>query len=131
MVKARLDGTDDDLKVLVEIANRVTEQYEDMVKSVGINALYPATEELGDAKASSVWLDLGDADGNTAVNASDAAIVLQMAAEVGAGNADAQNLDVLDVNLDGEVNAADAACILIYAAQVGAEGSADWQDILK
>ena len=129
--KARLDGTDDDLKVLVEVANKALTEYDDVVEDIWLSSLFPLTEEIGKTKTSAVWLDLGDADGNTAVNASDAAIVLQMAAEVGAGNADVQNLDVLDVNLDGTVNAADAACILIYAAQVGASGSADWQDILK
>ncbi len=130
--KARLDGSDNDLKVLVEVANNVMGQYEDVVRDVSISALYPLSEDIGGFQPSSVWLDLGDTDGNTVVNVSDAAIVLQEAAQAGAGNAKAeQNLDVMDVNLDGTVNASDAACILMYAAQYGADGAADWQDILR
>ena len=66
---------------------------------------------------------LGDLDGDTTVNASDAAKVLIAAAAMGAGEASGlteAQIKAADVNGDGTVNASDAAIILIYAAAVGA-----------
>ena len=69
---------------------------------------------------------LGDLNGDTVVNASDAAQILIAAAAIGAGNdpglTDAQKT-VADVNADGSINASDAAVVLIYAAAVGAGDS--------
>ena len=66
---------------------------------------------------------LGDVNGDTIVNASDAATVLIASAAAGAGGAlgliDAQ-IKAADVNSDTTVNASDAAIILIYAAAAGA-----------
>ena len=68
----------------------------------------------------------GDVDGDTLINAKDAAAVLVSAANTGAGKgsglAKAQFSDA-DVNQDGNVNAMDAAAILTYAAAVGAGNS--------
>ena len=65
----------------------------------------------------------GDVDGDTVVNAKDAAAVLVSAANIGAGNnsglAKSQLADA-DVNHDDNVNALDAAAILTYSAAVGA-----------
>ena len=70
---------------------------------------------------------LGDLDGDTTVNASDAAKVLIASAAAGAGGelglTEAQ-IKAADVNTDNTVNASDAAIILIYAAAVGS-GQAD------
>ncbi|MBP0972879.1 MAG: leucine-rich repeat protein [Oscillospiraceae bacterium] len=66
---------------------------------------------------------LGDLDGDTTVNASDAAKVLIAAAAMGAGEASGlteAQIKAADVNGDKTVNASDAAIILIYAAAVGA-----------
>jgi hypothetical protein len=66
---------------------------------------------------------LGDLDGDTTINASDAAKVLIAAAAIGAnrdpGLTDAQK-KAADVNSDTAINATDAAIILQYAAAVGA-----------
>ncbi|MDE5565144.1 MAG: leucine-rich repeat protein [Oscillospiraceae bacterium] len=66
---------------------------------------------------------LGDVNGDDAINASDAAVVLITAAQIGAGDAvdltDKQK-SAADVNKDSKINASDAAVILMYAAAVGA-----------
>ncbi len=66
---------------------------------------------------------LGDVNDDTAINASDAAVVLIAAAQIGAGGepelTDKQK-SAADVNKDNKINASDAAIILIYAAAVGA-----------
>ncbi len=66
---------------------------------------------------------LGDVNGDTTINASDAANVLIAAAAAGAGRelglTEAQ-IRAADVNEDSTVNASDAAVILIYSAAVGA-----------
>ena len=68
---------------------------------------------------------LGDLNGDTAVNASDAADVLIAAAKLGAvddhGLTEVQAA-AADVNADGVINASDAAVILGFAAHVGAGG---------
>ena len=65
----------------------------------------------------------GDVNGDSTVNASDAAQILIAAAAIGAGNpsglTDVQ-ITVADVNHDSIVNASDAAVVLIYAAAIGA-----------
>lgn len=66
---------------------------------------------------------IGDVNGDTTINASDAANVLIAAAAAGAGRelglTEAQ-IRAADVNEDSTVNASDAAVILIYSAAVGA-----------
>lgn len=66
---------------------------------------------------------LGDLNGDTIVNASDAAQILIAAAVIGAGQdsglTEAQK-NAADVNHDSSINASDAAVILIYAAAIGA-----------
>ena len=72
---------------------------------------------------------LGDVNGDSTVNASDAAQVLIHAASVGAGKAGTlTKLRALSGNVsrDFELNATDAARILIYAAIEGAGGEADF-----
>ncbi|MBE6875360.1 MAG: hypothetical protein E7496_01325 [Ruminococcus sp.] len=64
----------------------------------------------------------GDVNADTSVNASDAANVLQHAANIGAGGNGLFNDDELkgaDVDGDGTVNSRDASQILIYAAWEG------------
>ena len=65
---------------------------------------------------------LGDLNGDNAINASDAAVVLIAAAQIGAeGTMDltAAQQKAADVNKDEKINASDAAIILMYAAAVG------------
>lgn len=68
---------------------------------------------------------LGDPNGDGAVNASDAALILMHAAKNGAGEGSlltGKPLQLADVNADSEVNASDAALVLQYAAYKGANG---------
>ena len=78
----------------------------------------PATEPTEPTES-----PLGDVNGDTTINASDAANVLIASAAAGAGGelglTEAQ-IKAADVNNDTTVNASDAAIILIYAAAVGA-----------
>ncbi|MBR3630643.1 MAG: leucine-rich repeat protein [Oscillospiraceae bacterium] len=78
----------------------------------------PATEPTEPTES-----PLGDVNGDTTINASDAATVLIAAAAAGAGRelglTEAQ-IRAADVNEDSTVNASDAAVILIYSAAVGA-----------
>lgn len=79
----------------------------------------------------SVWADIGDCNMDHAVDAQDAAMVLQIAAAMGAGETprltDAQR-DRADVNRDDVMNATDASCILRYAA---ARGSGEVQSFAE
>lgn len=70
---------------------------------------------------------LGDVNGDGAINASDAAVILIAAAKLGAADESgltAAQEAAADVNGDKLINASDAAIILQYAATVGA-GSTD------
>ncbi|MDE5564025.1 MAG: hypothetical protein K2I93_02625, partial [Oscillospiraceae bacterium] len=86
--KSRLSGndtfTDEDFAVMIEVANRVMEDYHECVETatfhghsnfnyILISDLYP------------VWRNHGDANGDQTINASDAAEVLIAAAMTGAG----------------------------------------------
>ena len=77
---------------------------------------------------------LGDLNGDSTVNASDAAVVLIAAARIGAGNDSGLTVDQLlcaDVNGDTIVNASDAAIILQYAAKIGAGGEGTLAEYLE
>ena len=88
------------------------------------------TAELKNGNASSVWTSAGDSNSDGAVDASDAANVLNIAAQNGTGaNIKATAAD--DVNADGAVNAADAAAVLCYAAAKGTGADVSWVDILR
>lgn len=71
---------------------------------------------------------IGDADGDSNVNASDAAEMLIIAAENGAGARNAVTFSN-DVNADGVTDAEDAAAVLIYAAAKGTGSFIPWEDI--
>ncbi|MCR4645943.1 MAG: leucine-rich repeat protein [Oscillospiraceae bacterium] len=77
---------------------------------------------------------LGDLNGDTTVNASDAAQVLIAAAAIGAGQdsglTEAQ-IAIADVNGDKTINASDAAIVLIYAAAIGAGQDVELTDFVK
>ncbi|MDE6656962.1 MAG: hypothetical protein K2J88_00055 [Oscillospiraceae bacterium] len=71
-------------------------------------------------------LTLGDANGDSDINASDASDVLIHSASIGAGNGGTlfdEALTSADVNGDGFVDSADASEILVYAAETGAGNS--------
>ncbi|MBR3629814.1 MAG: hypothetical protein IKN55_04990 [Oscillospiraceae bacterium] len=77
---------------------------------------------------------LGDVNGNTIVNASDAAQILIAAAKIGAGGESgltAEQMSVADVNHDSVVNASDAAIVLVFAAYIGAGGSGTLEAYLE
>lgn len=75
----------------------------------------------------------GDVNGDSVINASDAALILMDCVQYGASGTHlleggsyfvvkGEQLAAGDYNYDGEVTAADAAAILIYAAEIGANG---------
>ena len=81
----------------------------------------------------------GDANGDSIINAEDAAAVLIYAADKGAGAAPVLSDDPdlnealiaqADVNEDASVDASDAAAILLYAAAAGAGEDVTWSAIL-
>ena len=77
---------------------------------------------------------IGDLDGNDAINATDAAMVLSAAAASGAGGDSGlteEQIKAADLNADGEFDAKDAAIILQYAAYAGAGGKDTIQDFVK
>lgn len=81
----------------------------------------------------SVWDGIGDCNGDGAVNAADAAAVLEQAAASGAGDEgilDAAQQDAGNVNRDEVLNAADAGCILYYAAESGSGNLPSWGRIV-
>ncbi len=77
---------------------------------------------------------VGDVSGDAKVDASDAADLLIVLAEIGAGGenplSDAQKA-AADADGNGELNAGDAATILQYAAFIGAGGTGTLPDFLK
>ncbi|MBR3629463.1 MAG: leucine-rich repeat protein [Oscillospiraceae bacterium] len=76
----------------------------------------------------------GDVNGDSLVNASDAAQILIAAANIGAGNSSGLTIrqwSVANVNYDSTVNATDAAQVLIYAAYIGAGGTTSPTDYFK
>ncbi|MCR4645517.1 MAG: hypothetical protein K5695_08950 [Oscillospiraceae bacterium] len=79
-------------------------------------------------------LSLGNVNGDGAVNASDAAVVLIASAAMGAGRSSGLSgaqLQAADVNGDSVVNASDAAVILIYAAAAGAGSTQTLEEYLR
>ena len=71
-------------------------------------------------------ITLGDANGDSNINAADASDVLTHSASIGAGNGGTlfdEALTSADVNGDGTVDATDATEILVYAAETGAGNS--------
>ncbi len=73
----------------------------------------------------------GDVNGSKAINASDATLILQFAADSGAGlDTYAVNdfKTAADVNGDGNINSVDASVILTYAAACGAGIDAELKD---
>ncbi|MBE6848867.1 MAG: hypothetical protein E7502_03050 [Ruminococcus sp.] len=70
----------------------------------------------------SVWEGFGDCSGDGAVNAQDAARILQIAAHLGANRQpqlSEQEREYADFNRDGSINATDAGTLLRYAAGYG------------
>ena len=76
---------------------------------------------------------LGDLDGNDAINATDAAMVLSAAAAVGAGvdsGLTEEQMKAADVDGNGSFDASDASYILAYAAYTGAGGADSLDEFL-
>lgn len=77
---------------------------------------------------------LADVNGDTKINAEDAANVLQDAAELGAGMKGAlsrMQRSYADLNGDGLINAQDAALMLQYSAYAGAGGNDSLENFLN
>lgn len=77
---------------------------------------------------------LGDLDGNDAINATDAAMVLSAAAAVGAGvdsGLTEEQMKAADVDGNGSFDASDASYILAYAAYTGAGGADSLDEFLE
>lgn len=83
--------------------------------------------------AQSAWDGIGDTNGNAEVDASDASMILEYAAQAGtsAVTASSVNAVMADVNADGVVNALDASLILTYSAQKGAGENISLHDVCR
>ena len=79
--------------------------------------------------AVSAWDGIGDVDCNTAIDATDAAVILKTASAAGSGT-QIETTTTADVNADGELNALDAALVLQYAAYAGAGGELSFEEYL-
>ncbi|MBE6849307.1 MAG: hypothetical protein E7502_05305 [Ruminococcus sp.] len=115
-----------------DFCEEILEKYPDIIESMGQLIKYNSTSNDNAASyaASSVWTSAGDSNSDGAVDASDAANVLNIAAQNGTGAAiKATAAD--DVNADGAVNANDAAAVLCYAAAKGTGADVSWVDILR
>ena len=82
---------------------------------------------------SSAWDGIGDTNGNAEVDASDASMILEYAAQTGtsAVTDSSVNAVMADVNTDGVVNALDASLVLAYSAQKGAGENISLYDICR
>jgi len=114
-----------------EIAKNLQNTYSDVIqKASAVCAVEETSYKASNCSASSVWTSAGDSNSDGAVDASDAANVLTIAAQNGTGAAiKATAAD--DVNADGAVNATDAAAVLCYAAAKGTGADVSWVDILR
>ena len=99
-------------------------EFTDWTESTEENRLNNATKSFTiqpfDSKTD---LKLGDVNGDSTINASDAALILIAAASIGATNESGLTYaqeQAANINGDNAINASDAAIILQYAASVGA-----------
>ncbi len=108
----------------------LNEKYDDI-----IDAMEPEVQPLHgpgsqNGTAVSPWDTAGDTNTDGAVDASDAADVLTIAAQNGTG-AGIKATSANDVNAEGNVDASDAAAVLCYAAAQGTGAEVSWVDILR
>ncbi len=133
--------SDYDLTVMAYEAAAKTVAENPDVEIISPNLAHAISNVLDDEtleyyELNNLWDGCGDFDDNAAVDAGDAAAVLQYASESGSKVypellSDKQH-DAGDVNCDGIVNATDAAFILQYAAEAGTQdGEASWPEILR
>jgi hypothetical protein len=115
-----------------DFCEEILEKYPDIIEFMGQHIKYNCTSNDNAASyaASSVWTSAGDSNSDGAVDASDAANVLTIAAQNGTGAA-IKVTAADDVNADGAVNATDAAAVLCYAAAKGTGADVSWVDILR
>ncbi len=113
-----------------EIADEILAEHGDLFVSVepALKSIdFDGSESLA---TESIWDTAGDSNTDGAVDASDAADVLTIAAQNGTG-AGIKATSANDVNADGSVDASDAAAVLCYAAAKGTGAEVTWVDILK
>ena len=83
----------------------------------------------------SCFRELGDIDGNGKVDASDAAKILIMYADISTGKVDGFSEDAElrgDIDRNGKIDASDAALVLKYYAALSTSGSfLSWDDFLR
>ncbi len=111
-------------------ADCIQEKYNDLFTSFTPEIPFMA---LGGSYAPNtfrIWDTAGDSNTDGAVDASDAAEVLTIAAQNGTG-AGIKATSANDVNADGNVDASDAAAVLCYAAAQGTGAEVSWVDILR
>ncbi len=116
----------------------IAEQFADEIREIYGNAYgaqcrvdFTLKETHRAYDGGSVWADIGDCNMDHAVDAQDAAMVLQLAAAMGAGETPRltdEQRDRADVNRDDVMNATDASSILRYAA---ARGSGEMQSFAE
>ncbi len=113
-----------------EISDTILEKYSGEFADVFPH--FYALDDIGltEHTAASVWDSAGDPNSDGAVDSTDAAELLSMAAEIGTG-AELPVTAAADVNADSNVNAEDAAAVLSYAAANGSGSEVSWVDILR
>ena len=113
-----------------ELSKTIDEKFGDEIKIESPMVYWYDGPGARQGEVCSIWDNAGDSNSDGAVDASDAANVLTIAAQNGTGaNIKATAAD--DVNADGAVNAADAAAVLCYAAAKGTGADVSWVDILR
>lgn len=80
--------------------------------------MLPVVSKETRVEAKLVLIEPGDVNEDGRVNASDALLVLQVAAKIIDVNKDEMNMSIWDLNSDGIVNAEDALKILKIAAKI-------------
>ncbi len=113
-----------------ELSDTILEKYSGEFADVFPH--FYALDDIGltEHTAASVWDSAGDPNSDGAVDSTDAAELLAMAAEIGTG-AELPVTAAADVNADSCINAADAAAVLSYAAANGSGSEVSWVDILS
>ncbi len=114
---------------LTAFAESIQEKYSDVFATFEPQFLSAGIGEPVSAYTSA-WDTAGDSNTDGAVDASDAADVLTIAAQNGTG-AGIKATSANDVNADGNVDASDAAAVLCYAAAQGTGAEVSWVDILR
>lgn len=135
-VSRREAGVASELEMINMAANacrELQEQYQDVLKSIRPD--FNVSDFSATIRPISVWEMVGDLDRDGTVTSTDAAMLLEAAANYGIGNpTGGLNDDVVkdaDVNADHNFNAEDAALLLAYIAENGSGNDISLETFVK